>query len=278
MPYSTAPETDRAAAWSWARVRTLTLKEWADVYRNRRLIVLTFLLPLLLVLVPLFGFRAVERAPERVLQRDEAPLVGRLVFPDGTLREQIQGALASQFLTLFLLVPLSVPVSMATYSIVGEKRDRSLEPLLATPLRTGELLAGKALGAAVPGVLATLLGYACYALAARPLVVSERVYDLVLGPLALAVVCVLGPLVSLLGVGFALIVSSRSTDPRAAEQVSLMLIMPLLGLLVAQLFGTIQLGLPLLAVVALVLVVLDALLFRVAIRLFERGAILSRWG
>ena len=56
-------------------------------------------------------------------------------------------------------MPLMVPVTIAAYSIVGEKITRSLEPLLATPVTTTELLLGKGLAAALPGVGTA---WACY--------------------------------------------------------------------------------------------------------------------
>ena len=53
-------------------------------------------------------------------------------------------------------MPAYIPLSIATFSIIGEKLARSLEPVLAAPIRTSELLAGKAVAALVPGVLAGL--------------------------------------------------------------------------------------------------------------------------
>ena len=61
---------------------------------------------------------------------------------------------------VFLLMPATVPLAIASYSIVGEKQTRSLEAVLATPIRTTELLAGKAVAALVPGILAAWAAYA----------------------------------------------------------------------------------------------------------------------
>ncbi len=64
-----------------------------------------------------------------------------------------------QFLITFLILPGYIPLSIASYSIVGEKQSRSLEAVLATPIRTTELLAGKAIAALVPAILATWIAY-----------------------------------------------------------------------------------------------------------------------
>ncbi len=58
---------------------------------------------------------------------------------------------SSKFLVFFLLMPAYIPLSIATFSIIGEKQARTLERVLATPIRTGELLAGKAIAALVLG-------------------------------------------------------------------------------------------------------------------------------
>ena len=278
MRSSNAPPPDRRARWSWRRVWVLCLKEWADAFHNRRVLFLTLFLPLLLLPLPLLGFWAVSVAPEADLLREAPPLAGSARLAGLGIREQLQAAFAVQFLTLFLLVPTSVPVTMATYSVVGEKRERTLEPLLVTPIHTGELLAGKAIGALVPGVAATVLGYAAYAAAARALIEDPRVYASVLGVLPLLVIGLVAPLLSLLGIALALVVSSRSTDPRAAEQVSLALILPVIGVFVAQIAGVWELTVPLVLGAAAALAALCALVLYGATRLFARGTILSRWG
>jgi hypothetical protein len=50
-------------------------------------------------------------------------------------------------MALLLIVPIATPVTMAVYSVAGEKPGRSLEPILATWISAEELLAGKALAA-----------------------------------------------------------------------------------------------------------------------------------
>jgi len=65
-----------------------------------------------------------------------------------------QFLILQQFMALFLMMPAIIPVTIAAYSIVGEKNTHTLEPLLATPITTGQLLTGKALAAAIPAVVA----------------------------------------------------------------------------------------------------------------------------
>jgi len=72
-------------------------------------------------------------------------------------QDQLRVLLLSQFSFFLLLVPTMVAISFATFSIVEEKLSGSLEPLLATPVRTGELLLGKALSGSALALIATWL-------------------------------------------------------------------------------------------------------------------------
>ena len=60
----------------------------------------------------------------------------------------------------FVLIPAILPSIIASYSFVGEKIEKSLEPLLATPTTDGELLFGKSLAAFIPCMVVTYVGAA----------------------------------------------------------------------------------------------------------------------
>ena len=57
----------------------------------------------------------------------------------------IQTFLFHQFSLLLLLVPIVSATALATHAVIGEKQSKALEPLLATPISTIELLAAKTL-------------------------------------------------------------------------------------------------------------------------------------
>src|SRR5271157_1096281 len=61
--------------------------------------------------------------------------------------------------SFFLVIGAAyIPLGIASYSIVGEKIEKSLEPLLATPLTDGEILLGKAIAAVLPTLAAMYAG------------------------------------------------------------------------------------------------------------------------
>ncbi|MBC7261922.1 MAG: ABC transporter permease [Chloroflexi bacterium] len=260
-----------------AKIKTIILKEWAEVFKNRFVLFTVIFMPLLftvLALVLLFLTRAAGTGDIS----GPAPDAFFRACPEGlTAEECMQIYFVSQFMLLFMMSPLIIPVNIAAYSIVGEKTTRSLEPLLATPITTIELLAGKNLAAVIPAVLATWGSFLLYALGANWLIDNPMVIAALFDPKWWLAIAVVGPLLSILSVNFSLMVSSRVNDPRVAEQLSAVVILPLLLLFFSQLAGWVFLNLQLVLILVLALVLLDALMIGLAIRLFQRETILTRW-
>jgi ABC-2 type transport system permease protein len=174
-------------------------------------------------------------------------------------------------------MPAIIPVTIASYSIVGEKTTRTLEPLLATPISTAQLLAGKALAAAIPGLLASMACFVIFAAGTALLAASPAVALHLLSPLWLLGIFVVGPLLSLTGVSLAVMISSRVNDPRAAEQLSALIILPVMALFLGQMLGAVVLNQNLMLLIAGGLVVVDSALLYFATQLFQRETILTRW-
>jgi len=190
--------------------------------------------------------------------------------------EALQVLIIDQIMVLYMQAPLFIPLTIASYSIIGEKQLRTLEPLLATPIRTWELLAAKSIAAAVPGILVSWLSYLAFVLVAR-LSVSQVVIWALLGPTWLLAFLLVVPLFALLAVGTGVIASSRTNDPRAAQQLGAVVILPIAAILFAQVFGFIRLDVTYVLLLAAVVAVADAGLLWLAVRLFDRETILTRW-
>ena len=182
--------------------------------------------------------------------------------------------------TLALLVGLTTVtggMAVAAHSVIGEKQARTLEPLLATPLRTGELLAAKVISAAVPGLILTTACFVAYVLLVA-MFGEPRVWTALLTERSLGLVLLIGPLDALLGLQLAVCASSRVNDPRSAQQLGAFLIIIPLGVLqVAQFIGGVVLTVPILLAIGAVLAVGNLLALRAAISIFDRESILVRW-
>jgi ABC-2 type transport system permease protein len=188
----------------------------------------------------------------------------------------VQAWIFQQFLVLLALSPVAASMSVAAASIVGEKQARTLEPLLATPLTTFELLAAKVLGALLPALALTILLFVSY-LAGIGMLAGPGVARALLAPQPLATMFVVAPLAALAALQLAVCVSSRVNDARSAQQIGALIILPLAALLVLQLMGAVALTTSLLLAIAGGLVVLNAALIWIGMALFARESILTRW-
>ncbi|MCW5874778.1 MAG: ABC transporter permease subunit [Anaerolineales bacterium] len=260
------------------KIFVLVKKEWEEVFRNKLVIFSVVFMPLLFAVIPLGILYGTVNADLSAIQSEFGPMLSMLQDACGSLEgiQCTQLLLLQQFLVLFLLMPAIIPITIASYSIVGEKTTRTLEPLLATPITTAQLLAGKALAAALPALLASLGSFAIFAVGTSMLAGSE-VAGRLLSPLWLLGIFVVGPLISVTGVSLAIMISSRVNDPRAAEQLAALLILPVMAVFLGQMFGAVVLDQSLLLSIAGALVIVDLALLYFAIRLFQRETILTRW-
>jgi ABC-2 type transport system permease protein len=167
-------------------------------------------------------------------------------------------------------------MALAAHAIVGEKQARTLEPLLATPLTTLELLMAKVIGSLIPTLAISGAGLALYGLlietAAEPGVLRAM---LTLRTLLLVVA--VGPLCALVSLQMAIVVSSRVNDARTAQQFGVLIVVPVTALVIAQITGSLWLSASSLAWIAVGLCGVWILLTFVSVAMFEREAILTKW-
>jgi ABC-2 type transport system permease protein len=261
------------------RILTIIDKEWAEVFKNRVVLMTIVVLPLLFTFMPLGILYATRSglADGGSSTSMPAQFEAMCAQSGATGGDCVQIFILNEFLLLYMMMPLAIPVAIAAYSIVGEKTTRSLEPLLATPITTEELLTGKGLAASLPAIGATWGAFVIFVVGLPLVGASPAVYRSVFSATWLVAVLLVGPLLAALAVNFAIIVSSRVSDPRTAEQVSMVIIVPLLGLLFGQIAGVLVLNVQLMLGVAAVLAVMDVGLIYVGARWFQRETILTQW-
>ncbi len=266
-----------------ARVGALMRKEAAEL-RAAPGVLLTPLVMLLtavalpfgiIVGVPAWSGEALGSADDLVdLARELAPAVPALAHLPADAA--VQAFVLQQFLPLLILVPVIGAMTLVTTSVVGEKQARSLEPLLATPLTTAELLAAKT-GAALLVSLALLATGFLTLLAGAAALTGPGVAGTLLSARSLALVAALAPATAAVALVLGVIVSSRAGDARSAQQFGAVVALPVVGLFIGQLDGTLLLSTGGLVAVTAGLWLVVALLAWVAVRVFDRERILTRW-
>jgi ABC-2 type transport system permease protein len=198
-----------------------------------------------------------------------------------SLAERFQLLLVSQFPYYLLLIPTMIAISFATFSIVEEKQTGTLEPLLATPVRTWELLLGKALAGAIPAILMSWICAVIFlvgvAFLVSRLVAQSCLQSPMLAYLWLISLLIMVPAVSVLSFLLGVISSSRANDAKSAQGIALVIIFPVYALIAVQMTGMILLTPILLLLLVLFLCLLNILVLRLAVRLFRRESIIVRW-
>jgi ABC-2 type transport system permease protein len=226
------------------RVRAIVRKELREYRRNRSVVVAMAIFPLIFLIQPLVIVFLVQSADS-----------GQFIYP--------------HFLLYMLAIPALVPAAVAAASVVGERQQGTLEPVLTTPTRREEFLLGKALAPLIPTMAVAYAVYlfflVCVELFARPGVAPA----LVKGQDVLAQL-IFTPLIAAWTIWISIAISARSSDIRVAQQLSMLASLP--SVVVTSLVGFdvihATLGLALVAGVGLLLV--NRLGWRLVSAMFDR--------
>jgi ABC-type Na+ efflux pump permease subunit len=170
-----------------------------------------------------------------------------------------------------------VPLGIASYSIVGEKVEKSLEPLLATPLTDGEILLGKAIAAALPALIAMYAGAAVFMVGIDAVTYGKLGYTYFPNWTFGVLLLVLVPVAVVMSVLYSVIVSSKVNDVRSANTYGILIFIPFMAIYFASEMSIIKLDINGLLIIAGVLFVVDVALFFLSTATFRREEILTKW-
>jgi ABC-2 type transport system permease protein len=185
--------------------------------------------------------------------------------------------LLDAFAWFFVIIPAIIPTPIASYSIVGEKVEKSLEPLLAAPTTDGEILLGKSIAAFLPAIVATYVGATIFMTLMDIFTHNTLGYYYYPNWELAVILFLLAPMVALLSIQLNVIVSSRLNDVRSASQLGSLMFLPFIGIYLASELGIITLDTNNLLIIAAVIAVIDLVLFRVSTATFQRDKILTQW-
>jgi ABC-2 type transport system permease protein len=260
------------------RIWAIVEKEWLDMRKNKMIVIMMALIPLLMVGLILGTTYFMQLAPEGELNLSTGSQAFSLPPELAALGEK-EGFIVlmnDQYMFYLLLIPMALPVYVAAYSIIGEKETRSLEPLLATPISTAELLVGKIIAAVTPAVILAWLSFAFVA-AGMYFIASRVVFAQLVRPVWTLGMALLSPLFALLSTSSGVVASSRINDPRAAQQVTAIFVVPVIGLSIAVLAGKIFMNVGVLLWTTAVVALVNLGVLWAAVKLFQRETILTRW-
>ncbi len=210
---------------------------------------------------------ALDRLPDAAVQHlSNVPVDNR--------QATIQMLLKAFSIPLFWVIPVALTPAVAADSFVGERERFSLEPLLATPISTTQLLLGKLTAAVVPATAGTWLGV--LVLWAMTLVANSTLYPriLVTDPDWLFSLLIVVPLVALFTAGVAALLSTRVSGYRVAYQLNGLIALPIVLVLIPAAAFTFLVTDAAFGYVAVLFCVLDLAIMLWASRLFDRERLL----
>jgi ABC-2 type transport system permease protein len=251
-PARLSPAPFSAASFSPARVRAVIGKELAEFRRNKLIIATAAFFPVIFLVEPTVSILSINaRATSAMLDTR----IGLSLF-------------------LPLLVPVLVPALMSAYAVVGEREQGTLEPVLTTPVGRAELLIGKAAAIFMPAVVLAYLVFGVFVaitqFAAAPAVAAAVRHAPQL-PAALVFI----PLLAAWAIWVGLAVSTRVTDTRVAQQLSILASLPPAALAALMSFQVITPTFTLAAALAGGLLAVDCAACLAVARLFDRERLVT---
>jgi ABC-type Na+ efflux pump permease subunit len=235
------------------RIRAVFRKELRDYQRKRSVVVTMCILPLIFLI---------------------EPVVNIFLIPASTSGAVLDKNLDIPLLYL-LLIPVIMPATLAAYSIVGEREQGTLEPLLTTPIRQQEFILGKAAAVMVPTVALSYTVYGVFLLAVRLFahpVVSSAVFAQ--GPVLLALF-LFTPMLVGWAIWVCLVISSRASDVRVAQQLGTLASFPPLVVVGLLAFRVISPTFEVAALFAVGLLAIDLRALHIVSRLFDRERLVT---
>ncbi len=235
------------------RVRAVVRKELMEFRRKRTIVVTMAALPILFLVEPIVSIFVA------------APLGSRSYLDHFVILP----------LLYMLLIPVITPSTLAAFTVVGEREQGTLEPLLTTPLREQEFILGKAAAVMIPSVALSYLVYGLFlgavALFAHPAVASAVFHD---GPTLLALF-LFAPLVAGWSVVVGMAVSVRASEVRVAQQLGMLASFPIIGVVLLLAVGVIHPTFTVAIEFAAGLLVIDVLALRIVSRMFDRERLVT---
>lgn len=259
------------------RITAVLDKELIELWKNKLLVASMIALPILMFLMSVGTMLAmIYLEDDGGSSKDSGDIKIAPEFAKFGSKIAVMILMNEQYMFYYLMIPAILPLMIAAYSIIGEKEIKSLEPLLATPITIQELLLGKSLSAIAIPVFATWL---CYGLNVLIVIFTAPapVFTYMARPAWLLGIGLLSPLLAFLSVLLGIIISSRVNDTRVAQQLGGLIVLPIVAGSIVVLLGQLYITLLHIVLTLIMLASITLIVYIIAIDLFERENILTKW-
>lgn len=231
------------------RLRAIVRKELREYRRNRSIVVGMAIFPLIFLVQPLVAVFATSEAASVALRHHH-----ELVY--------------------MLAIPALVPATLAAYSVVGERQQGTLEPVLSTPIRRQELLLGKALAVLAPSIAIAYAVFAVFVVLVELFAAAGVAPALIRGPDVLAQL-IFTPLIAGWSIWLGLAISTRATEVRVAQQLAVLASLPTIAVTTMIALNVIRPTTGLVLGLAVALLVGNRIGWRVVAAMFNRERLIA---
>lgn len=174
---------------------------------------------------------------------------------------------------IFLMIPMMVGTISAASSFVGEKERGTIESILLTPLSVRQIFTAKVLGCSLLALAVTGISFVVFTviMLIGNVLVGISAFPSISWAILILVLC---PAVTVLGVSFMVLVSSKAKTFVEAQQMAGFIVLPVILLIIGQVTGIMMLSPVVLAIVALIIILADILMLRYATSTFTAEKLL----
>ena len=237
---------------SATRIGAVIRKELMEFRRNRLIVTTASILPIVFLVSPTAQILALKSSALSTV-----------------LEKRVETALF-----LPLLIPVFVPAILSAYSVVGEREQGTLEPVLTTPVSRVEFLVGKAAAIFVPAIAVSYLMFGVF-VAITQFAAASPVATAVLHAPQLPAELVFIPLLSGWAIWIGLAISARATDTRVAQQLATLASLPPVAIAALLSFDVISPTFAVAAAFAGGLLVIDGLACFAVAQAFDRERLIT---
>jgi len=230
---------------NYCRIKTVCIKDLKELRKSRQALLTTTFVPLIfIILLPSIAMLSASYLPEG--QISEASSLQKFIsnfpaeqFPAGLDDKQkyVYAMLIHLMAPFFLIIPVMVASVVAANSFAGEKERKTLEGLLYTPITDKELIVAKTMVAYVTALSVSWLCFLIYGVIVDAY--GMQTMHMMIFPTTpwLLLMFWLVPTLSFFALSLIVWVSEKASSVWEAQQVSSLLVLPLVGLMVSQTTG-----------------------------------------
>jgi len=251
---------------NWNKIWAISRKDMKEAFSSLSISGPMIGIPIFFaVLLPLFTFYIARYAGSTIL-----PQIAGISVPQSFGNLYFIEFFSINILgPIFMTMPIITASVLAADSFAGEKERKTAEALLATPTTNAELLIGKIFASLIPAVLLTIAVFIIYASITDYLSLSS--FGIVIFPnIAWYMMLLNSPFLALTTIGLVVLISTKVRGIKEAQQISTLLILPLLVIPFASIFNLAKINLQFFIILLIVLLIASSAILYLSEKFFDR--------